>query len=104
MYAIIEDSGTQFKVSPGDVIKVDIRRGKEQPKAIEFDRVLLVGGDKAQVGAPYVKGAKVSAEVVSEEAGKKMYVFRAFRRRKNVRRKIGHRQPYLRVKVTDIQA
>lgn len=101
MYAIIEDSGSQIKVSKGDVVKVDLRQGDTQPETIVFDRVLLVGGDAPQIGAPYVAGATVTADVVKEDS-EKVTIFK-FARRKNYRRKIGHRQPFLQVKVTDIQ-
>lgn len=104
MYAVIEDSGTQIKVAEGDVIDVDLRDASEGD-AITFDRVLLVGpGEgKATVGTPYVDGASVSAEVVREFKDDKIDVIK-FKRRKGHRRKHGHRQRYLKVKVTGISA
>ena len=106
MYAIIEDSGSQFKVSEGDVIQVDLRQLPEDSASIEFDRVLLVGDDgkkKPKIGTPLVKGAAVTADVLGEERGDKQVTVK-LRRRKNSRRKSSHRQRYLRVKITDIKA
>ncbi len=102
MYAIIEDSGSQIKVSKDDVIKIDHRDIADDQKTIEFDRVLLVGsGDSSTIGAPYVEGAKVTAEILSQERDDKITVIK-FKRRKGYQRKKGHRQQIIKVKVTDI--
>jgi len=103
VYAIIEDSGRQFRVSEGDVLNVDLRDLADDAKTLEFDRVLLVSkDDKVKVGTPLVKGAKVQAEIVKAEAkGPKVYIHR-LRRRKASRRKTGHRQKYVQVRVTKI--
>lgn len=103
MYAIIEDSGQQFRVSEGDVLNVDLRDLADDAQTLEFDRVLLVSkDDKVKVGTPLVKGAKVQAEIVQAEAkGPKVYIHR-LRRRKASRRKTGHRQKYVQVRVTKI--
>ena len=104
MYAIIEDSGTQFRVSEGDMLNVDLRELDEDAKEIEFDRVLLVSDKKVKVGTPLVKGAKVVAEIVETEAkGPKLYVHH-LRRRKASRRRTGHRQKYVRVRISKIEA
>ena len=104
MYAVIEDSGTQFRVTEGDVLNVDLRQLPEKGNEIEFDRVLLIGGDEVKIGTPLVKGAKVLAEVVDEKAkGPKVYIHH-WRRRKASRTKTGHRQKYLRVQVKKIVA
>ena len=106
MYAIIEDSGTQFKVSEGQTIDVDVRDLPENAKSITFDRVLFVGGVEgaaATVGQPYVAGATVTADIVSEGLDDKVTGYK-FRRRKNYRRKFSHRQPLLTIKVTSIKA
>ena len=105
MYAVIEDSGTQIKVSPGDVIDVDLRDLGAKKKKIKFDRVLVVGDDQgdsaASIGTPYVHGASVTAEVLHEIKGDKIDVIK-FKRRKGYRRKTGHRQRYLRIKIEKI--
>ncbi len=104
MYAVIEDSGTQFKVSEGDIIRVDLRQGDQTPDTIEFDRVLMVGGDaEPRIGRPVLDGAKVNAEVLTEVRGDKITIIK-FRRRKGYKRKKGHRQRFLRVKITGIAA
>ena len=105
MYAIIEDSGGQIKVSEGDVIFVDLREMPENSKDITFDRVLLVSQEdgKLKIGEPYVSGAKVSAELLKEARGPKLRTVK-FRRRKNYRRKLGHRQDLLKIKITKIAA
>ncbi len=105
MYAVIEDSGTQFKVSEGDIIRVDLRQGDDTPDAIEFDRVLLVsdGEGDTRLGRPVLDGAKVSADVLTEVRGDKVTIIK-FRRRKGYRRKKGHRQRFLRVRITGIAA
>lgn len=104
MYAIIEDSGTQIKVQKGDVLEVDHRPAEEGSKLV-FDRVLLAGqGDgDVKIGQPYLKGAKVTAKVLGPKLGKKFDVIK-FRKRTNYRRKMGHRQPYLAIEITNIKA
>lgn len=104
MYAVIADSGTQFKVSEGDIIRVDLRDLAEDQTAIQFDKVLMIGGEgQTTLGTPAVEGAKVTAEVLTEVKGEKITIIK-FRRRKNYRRKRGHRQRFLRVKITGIEA
>jgi len=105
VYAIIEDSGRQLRVSEGDVVDVDLRELGESAKQITFDRVLLVAdAGKVTVGTPLVKGAKVVADVVADQVKAEKITIRKFRRRKGYRRKIGHRQRYLRVRVAKIVA
>lgn len=114
MYAIIEDRGTQIKVAPGDVVDIDLLPSDDQPAAkkkaankLTFDRVLVVGdsesGKPATVGAPYIDGASVAADVLEEVKGDKLDVI-MYKRRKGQRRKIGHRQRYLRIRITNINA
>jgi len=105
MYAVIEDSGQQFRVCQGDVLDVDLRDLAEDTKEVTFDRVLLVSDDDdVKIGTPLVTGAKVLAEVVDPEfKGKKIHIYH-LRRRKSSRTKTGHRQRYLRVRITDIKA
>lgn len=102
MYAIVEDSGTQIKVTDGDVLDIDLR-DLDGADSITFDRVLMVGGEgDAKIGQPYVDGASVTAEVMGEIKGDKIDVIK-FKRRKGYKVKQGHRQRYLRVKITGIK-
>ena len=103
MYAIIEDSGTQIRVSQGDKLEIDARDAVPDGE-LTFDRVLLVGRDQgeAKIGTPYVKGASVTARVIGPVLGEKIDVWKV-RRRKNYRRKQGHRQHYLAVEITGIK-
>ena len=101
MYAIIESGSHQYKVQEGDQLTID-RRTDEPGAEIEFDRVLLVAGaDGATIGAPLVEGARVRATVVRHFRDKKI-IIQKFRRRKNYRRRRGHRQPYTTVRITGL--
>ncbi len=103
MYAIIDDAGKQYKVTSGDTIDID-REATADTQAITFDRVLLVGGEgQPKVGAPVVAGATVTAEIVGPVKGPKIDIYK-HRRRKGYRRHTGHRQKYLRVRITGINA
>ncbi len=103
MYAVIESGGKQHRVVPGETLnleKLEIATGE----SIAFDKVLMVGdGDNITLGAPYVIGGKVTAEVVSHGRDKKISIIK-FRRRKHHRKQMGHRQWYTEVRITDIQA
>ncbi len=102
MYAIIAADGRQYKVHPGDEIQVDLRDGAAAGDAVTFDNVLLVSGEAGvKVGKPTVAGASVAAEVLGEEQGDKIYI-QKMRRRKNFRRRTGHRQKYTRVRIGEI--
>ncbi len=98
--AVIRTGGKQYRVTEGDVIEIEKIAGDKGAK-VEFDEVLLVGGDKVKVGKPTVKGAKVAGEIVGQERGDKIVVFK-FKRRKKYRRKAGHRQEHTQVKITGI--
>lgn len=103
MYAVIEESGKQYKVTGGDRILID-RPFDENIKAITFDKVLLVAGEgDARIGAPTVAGATVTAEVLGPAKGPKVDIVK-HRRRKGYERKIGHRQKYVQVKISAINA
>ena len=105
MYAIFEDSGTQFKASKDDELVLDIRELPEDATEVTFDKVILVGGEGAPtVGTPYVSGATVKAEILEREFKDKKIDVIKFKRRKGYRRKQGHRQRLMRVKVTSISA
>lgn len=103
MYAIIEDSGKQFKVTGGDVIRID-RQVDSATQTVTFDRVLLVGGEGApKIGTPVLAGATVTADVIGAVKGKKVLNVK-YKRRKGFHRTVGHRQKYTEVKIASIQA
>lgn len=102
MYAVIRTGGKQYRVSEGDKLRVERLPG-DVGSSIAIEDVLMIGGDSPKVGAPTVSGAKVTAEIVAQDRAKKVIVFK-FKRRKNYRRKRGHRQHYTEIKVTGIQA
>ena len=100
MFAVIRIGGKQYRVAPEDVIRIDKVAGNPG-EIVEFGEVLVVGGDNVTLGAPIVSGASVAAEVVEQGRGPKIIVFKK-RRRKNSRRKRGHRQEFTLVRVTEI--
>jgi large subunit ribosomal protein L21 len=100
MFAVIQTGGKQYRVAQGDRLRVEKLPG-DVGAAVTFDKVLLVGGEAVKVGTPHVSGAKVLAEIVAQGRDKKIIVFK-FRRRKNFRRKNGHRQPYTELKITGV--
>jgi len=101
MYAVIKTGGKQYRVTEGQRLCVERLEGNPGDK-LTFDQVLLVSGDSVKVGSPLVAGAKVSAEIVLQDRAKKVVVFK-LRRRKNYRRKQGHRQPFTELKITGIE-
>ncbi len=101
MYAVIKTGGKQYRVSKDDVLQIERLEGDAGAK-IEFTDVLMVGdGSSVKVGAPIVSGAKVTAELVEQTRGPKLIAFKK-RRRKNSRRKTGHRQDLSKVRITGI--
>jgi large subunit ribosomal protein L21 len=103
MYAIFEDGSHQFRVSEGDYVRVDRRQGKAGDEVV-FSKVLLVAGGESggvTLGAPEVEGAKVVATIVDQFRTKKVIV-QKFRRRKNMRRRRGHRQAYTTVRISSL--
>ena len=109
MYAIIEQGGKQYKVAEGDNLNIELTDVPADAGTIEMDKVLLVSdGEKVKIGTPYLKDAKVIAsfETTAEEAvvkGQKLYPMH-FRRRKNSKKSIGHRQKYLQVRIDKIKS
>jgi large subunit ribosomal protein L21 len=100
MYAIIESGGKQFKVAEGETIKIDKISNK---KSVTFNNVLMVSDkDSVSYGDPYLKAAKVSADVIGTEKDEKVLVFKQ-KLRKNHRKLRGHRQQYTAVKIKKIQ-
>jgi len=109
MYAVIEQGGKQYKITEGDCINIELIDVSPDAKKVELDKVLFVSEDgKAKIGTPYLEKAKVVASFKStpEDAvvkGQKVYPMH-FRRRKNSKKRIGHRQKYLQVTIDKIQA
>jgi large subunit ribosomal protein L21 len=103
MYAVVEDRGKQYKVSVGEEILVDSLQ-KDPGTKFDLGRVIMLSipGKKALVGSPTVEGAVVHARVLGTEKGPKVISF-TLRRRKDSRRKVGHRQRYTRLRITDIK-
>ena len=101
MYAVIASGGKQYRVSEGQVLKLETLPGQVGGK-VEFDRVMLIAdGADINVGAPFIEGAKVAAEVVEHGRGEKIRIIK-FRRRKHHMKRMGHRQNYTAVKITEI--
>jgi len=102
MYAIISHGGKQYKVSEGDYLKLD-HFAAEKGSKLDIDEVLAVCDGDLKVGTPFVKGAKVTCEVVNEGKDRKVIIFKK-RRRKDSKVKRGFRRQFTRVKVTSIKA
>jgi large subunit ribosomal protein L21 len=102
MYAVFKTGGKQYRAAQGDKLRVEKLPGNPGDK-ISFGEVLLVGGDSLKIGRPLLAGAKVEATILEPDKAKKIIVFK-FRRRKNYRRKTGHRQPFTAVQITGIVA
>ncbi len=102
-YAIIETGSKQYRVEPKTVIEVEKLEISEGQKEVTLDKVLFVRkGEDVQIGAPYIKGATVICDYLGAMRGKKVIHFR-FRRRKNSRRKHGHRQDLIKLSVKEIR-
>jgi large subunit ribosomal protein L21 len=101
VYAVIETGGKQYRVQPGETLKVE-KLGVETGGTVEIDRVLLVNRDgDVKIGTPYVAGASVTATVLNQDRARKITVFK-YKAKKNYKRKQGHRQPYTQIKVEEI--
>jgi len=100
--AVIRTGGKQYQVKEGDLLRVEKLAGDLGSK-ITFDEVLMVGGDQPRFGKPLISGASVEAEIVAQDRGDKLIVFK-FKRRKRHRKKQGHRQFFTQVKITGVKA
>ena len=100
MYAVIKTGGKQYRVAPNEVIKIE-RLDGEVGASIVFPEVLMLGGDSPVVGTPTVAGASVTGTVLEQAKGEKLVIFKK-RRRKNYRRRNGHRQLLTVVRIADI--
>ena len=109
MYAVIEQGSKQYKVAQGDCINMELTDVSPNARTVELDKVLFISdGEKVKIGTPYLENAKVVASFKTTAAdavvkGRKLYPMH-FRKRKNSKRRIGHRQKYLQVTIDKIQA
>ena len=102
MYAVVRTGGKQVRVTPGQAVRVEKLAG-EVGDAISFDEVLLVGGEgETRIGTPLVEGASVQGTITAQDRAAKITIFK-MKRRKNYRRKQGHRQSYTEVRVESIE-
>ncbi len=103
MYAVFKTGGKQYRVSTGDVLKVE-KIEAEKGATLELDQVLMVGeGEDVKIGTPYLEGGKVTATVIDQGRHKKIKIIK-FKRRKNYRRQAGHRQYFTQIEITGIDA
>ncbi len=100
MYAIIKTGGKQYKVSPGERIKIEKIEGEPESEVV-FDRVLMIRDEDVKVGKPFVEGAKVIGKIIQQGRGKKIIVFKK-KRRKGYHKKQGHRQYFTEVLISEI--
>ena len=100
MFAVIRTGGKQYKVAKDDVLVVEKLAG-DVGKTLTISDVLMLGGDKPKTGTPTITGASVTAEILEQGKGEKVIAFKK-KRRKNTHRKRGHRQPFTKVKITEI--
>lgn len=103
MFAVLKTGGKQYKVEAGDILRVE-KLAADAGETVQFNEVLMLGGDKTVVGAPLVSGAAVQAEVVDQIKGEKVIKFVKRRRKHSSKRTVGHRQKLTLVKITDILA
>tara|TARA_B000000437_G_scaffold141821_1_gene103166 strand:- start:36 stop:428 length:393 start_codon:yes stop_codon:yes gene_type:complete len=101
-FAIIKTGGKQYKVKASDILKIERLKESKAESKIEFNEILAYGDDKnLEVGSPFVKGAKVEAELIKNSKNRTILIFKK-RRRQNSRRKNGHRQQYSLIKISKI--
>jgi large subunit ribosomal protein L21 len=103
MYAVFKTGGKQYRATTGDVIKVE-KIEAEKGATLELDQVLMVGeGEDVKIGAPFLEGGKVTVTVLDHGRRDKINVIK-FKRRKNYRKKMGHRQYFTQIEITGIDA
>ncbi len=103
MFAVLKTGGKQYKVQAGDVLRVE-KLAADAGEKVQFNDVLMLGGDAPVVGAPFIEGAGVQAEVIEQVKGDKVIKFVKRRRKHSSKRTVGHRQKLTLVKITDILA
>jgi len=101
MYAIVKTGGKQYKVSPGDTLKVEKIEGKIGDTLVFEEVLMLINGEKREVGRPLLSHVKVTGEITKQTKGRKIIVFKS-KRRKGYRKKRGHRQLLTELKIHDI--
>jgi len=101
MFAVIKTGGKQYRVSKGDKIKIEKLDAKVGDKVTFDDVLLVVEKDKAKIGTPKVKGAKVETKVLKQAKYKKVVIFK-YKAKKRYKKKLGHRQPYTEVEIIKI--
>ncbi len=102
MYAVIQTGGKQYKVNEGEVLKVEKLAGEAGDK-ITLEQVLLISdGQAVRIGSPVIDGARVTAEVIEQGRNRKITVYK-YKKRKNYRRKQGHRQAFTKIKIEKIE-
>lgn len=103
MYAVIASGGKQYRVTAGDIIRIE-RLPVEEGASIDFDRVLMINdGEHIKIGTPFVEGGSVSGKVKSQGRHRKIEILK-FQRRKQYRKQMGHRQTYTEVEITTISS
>jgi len=101
MYAVIRTGGKQYRVAPGDSLRVEKLAGSEGDEIV-FDKVLMIAdGDRVEIGTPYVEGGRVTARVKGHGRGRKIEIIK-FRRRKHHMKRMGHRQDYTEIEIVDV--
>jgi large subunit ribosomal protein L21 len=101
MYAVIATGGKQYRVEQGDILRVE-KLDAQEGDMVDFDQVLMLGaGEDVNIGAPYLQGSKVSAEVLGQGRAKKIEIIK-FKRRKHHRKQMGHRQSYTELLIKEI--
>jgi large subunit ribosomal protein L21 len=103
MFAVLKTGGKQYKVQAGDILRVE-KLAADAGEKVQFNDVLMLGGDNTVVGAPFVDGAAVQADVIDQIKGEKLINFVKRRRKHSSKRTVGHRQKLTLVKITDILA
>jgi large subunit ribosomal protein L21 len=103
MYAVFKTGGKQYRATTGDILKIE-KLDAEKGATVELDQVLMVGeGEEVKIGAPFLKGGKVTATVVDHGRGEKINILK-FKRRKHHMKRMGHRQDYTQIEITGIAA
>jgi len=103
MFAVLKTGGKQYRVAANDILTIE-KLPAEAGDTVEFGEILMLGGDDLKVGAPFIAGAVVKAEVLEQFRGEKVISFKKRRRKHSSQRKRGHRQYLTRVRITDISA